>query len=178
MWFYIIAFLLGNFFVFDYFARKSGLAWLRYTHYTNTVQSVHKLQLVLLTNRDAALLQVRLGRWPESNLSHGTLRMSHNLILFLVISRDLTSGLEASLYLYVESVKHLFRPTLILFLVIFFVFYIFLLGFSHIITVYMYEYHNVPLLHYQRTWSGFLVHQNTSSALGSNLPTLKVEGRR
>ena len=52
---------------------------------------------------------VRLGRWPESNLSHGTLRMSHQLILFLVISRDLTSGLEASLYLYVESVKHLFR---------------------------------------------------------------------
>ena len=74
--------------------------------------------------------------------------MSHQLILFLVISRDLTSGLEASLYLYVESVKHLFRPNLILFLVIFFVFYIFLLGFSHIITVYMYEYHNVPLLHY------------------------------
>ena len=72
---------------------------------------------------------VRLGRWPESNLSHGTLRMSHQLILFLVISRDLTSGLEASLYLYVESVKHLFRPNLILFLVIFFVFIYIFIGF-------------------------------------------------
>ena len=62
--------------------------------------------------------------------------MSHNLILFLVISRDLTSGLEASLYLYVESVKHLFRPNLILFLVIFFVFIYIFIGFF----TYMYYY--------------------------------------